>query len=96
MVQKMQISDFLLRKFKSSHPGVFLRKGILKIFRKSTGEHPCRGVISIKLQSNFVEIALQHMCSPVNFLHIFRAPFPRNTSVWLLPKIEKNLRERHS
>ena len=29
-------------------------------------------------------IALRHGCSPVNLLHIFRAPFPRNTSGWLL------------
>ena len=25
-----------------------------------------------------------HGCSPVNLLHIFRIPFPRNTSGWLL------------
>ena len=30
--------------------------------------------------SNFIEIALWHGCSPVNLLHIFRTPFPRNTS----------------
>ena len=40
-------------------------------------------VISIKLLYNFVEIALQHGCSPVNLLHIFRTPFPKNTSVRL-------------
>ena len=34
-------------------------------------------------QSNFIENALQHGCSPVNWLHIFRTPFPRNTSGWL-------------
>ena len=28
----------------------------------------------------FVEIALQHGCSPVNFLYIFRAPFPNKSS----------------
>ena len=36
----------------SSHPEVFWEKGILKICSKFTGEHPCRSVISIKLQSN--------------------------------------------
>ena len=46
----------------SSHPQVFLRKGVLKICSKFTGEHPCRSVISVKL------------------LHIFRTPFPKNTS----------------
>ena len=33
----------------SSRPEVFLRKGVLKICNKFTGEHPCRSVISIKL-----------------------------------------------
>ena len=36
------------------------------------------------LLCNFIEIALQHECSPVNLLHIFRTTFPRNTSGWLL------------
>ena len=27
---------------------------------------------------------LRHGCSPVNLLHIFRTPFPRNTCGWLL------------
>ena len=66
---------------------MFLRKGFLKICSKFTGEHPCRSAISIKLQSNFNEIALRHGCSPVNLLHIFRTPFPKNTSGWLLLKL---------
>ena len=41
-------------------------------------------MISIKLLCNFIEIALLHGCSPVNLLHIFRTPFPKNTSGWLL------------
>ena len=40
---------------KSSHPEVFLGKGVLKICMKFTGEHPCRSAISIKFQSNFIE-----------------------------------------
>ena len=67
--------------FRSSHPEVFLRKGVLKICRKFIGEHPCQNVISIKLLCNFIEITLQHGCSPENFLHIFRTPFPKNTAV---------------
>ena len=56
-------------------PVVFLGKGVLKICSKVTGEHPCRSAISIKFQSNFAEITLRHGCSPVNLLHVFRAPF---------------------
>ena len=69
---------------RSSHQKVFLGKGVLKICSKFTAEHPCQSVISIKLQSNFIEIALRHGCSPVNLLHIFRTPFLKNTSGWLL------------
>ena len=55
-----------------------LWKGVLKLCSKFTRKRPCRSVISIKLQSNFIEIALWHRCSPVNLLHIFRTPFHRN------------------
>ena len=63
---------------------MFLRKGVPKTCSKFTGEHPCRSAISIKFQSNFIEIALRLGCSPVNLLNISRIPFPRNTSGWLL------------
>ena len=54
---------------------MFLGKGVLKICSKSTAEHPCRSVISIKLLCNVIEITLQHGCSPVNLLHIFSFVF---------------------
>ena len=76
----LEIVDLITQ---SSPPDVLLEKGILKICSKFTGEHPCRSVISIKL-SNFIEIKLQHGCSPVNLLHIFSILFPKNTSGGLL------------
>ena len=71
---------------RSSHPEVFAEKGVLKICSKITGEHPCRSVISIKLQSN---VAKQSKCKAtlsksVNLLHIFRTLFTKNTSGRLL------------
>ena len=36
---------------------------------------------------NFIEIALRHGCSTVNLLHIFRTPFPKNTSGRLLLRV---------
>ena len=60
---------------RSSRPEVFFRKGVLKICSKFTGEHSCRSLISINLQSNFIEITIWHGCSPVILLHIFRTPF---------------------
>ena len=64
-----------------SSPEVFLRKGVLEIYSKFTGEHPYHSVISMNLQ---IETTLQHRCSPVNLLHIFRTPFPKNTSGGML------------
>ena len=61
-------------KSRSSYPEVLLRKGAQEICSKFTAEHLCRSVISIKLES-------------INLQHIFRTPFPRNTSGWLLLKI---------
>ena len=63
---------------------MLLGKGVLKIRRKLTGEHPYQSAISIKLQSNFIEIALRLGCPPVSLLHIFRTHFPRNTFEELL------------
>ena len=77
---------FILR-YRSSHPEVFLGKGVLKICSKFTGEHPSPSVNSIKLLCNFIEITLWLRCSPVNLLHIFRTPFPKNTSGWSLLEI---------
>ena len=68
----------------SSPSEVFLRKDVLKICSKFTGEHQCRSGVSINLLCNFTVIALLHGCSPVNLLHIFRTPFLKNTSRRLL------------
>ena len=73
-----------LSMYKSSSLEVFIEKSVLKICSKFTGEHPCQSVISIKLQSNFIEVILQNRCSPVNLLNNFRTLFPKNTS-GLLP-----------
>ena len=59
---------------------MFLSKVVLKICSKFTGKHPCRSVISIKLQ-----ISLRHECSPVNLLHIFKTPFYNKTYGGLVP-----------
>ena len=58
---------------------MLLRKGVLKICNKFTGEHPCRSVISIKLLCIFIKITLRHGCFLVNLLYIFRKPFLKNT-----------------
>ena len=72
---------------------MFFGKGVLKIYSKSTGEHPCWSATSIKLQSNFNEITVRHGCSPVNLLHIFRIPFLKNTSGGILQPLNDNLQQ---
>ena len=59
---------------RNSRPVVFLGEGILKIYNKFREEHPYRSVISIKLQSYFIEIARGHGYSPVYLMHVFRTP----------------------
>ena len=61
-----------------------LRKRCSETKQQIYRRNPCRSVLSIKLLRNFIEIAVRHGCSPVNLLHIFRIPFPMNTSGWLL------------
>ena len=68
-----------------------IRKGVLKICRKFTREHPCRSVISRNFQRNFIQITLRHGCPPVNLLHIFRTAFYKNNYGRLVMNCSKNL-----
>ena len=71
--------------FQKQLPRAVLRKGVLKICSKFTGEGtPKPNAIVKKLQRNFIEIALWQWCSHVNLLHIFRTPFLKNRSGCLL------------
>ena len=81
---KKSYQEGIVQIFKSSHPEVFLGKGVLKICSNFTAEYPCLSVISIKLLCNSIEIALRHGYSPVNLLQIFKTPFLKNTSEGLL------------
>ena len=71
-------------------------RGVLEIWSKFTGQHPCWSAFSIKLQSNFIEMSLWHWCSPVNLLYIFGTHFPKNTSGRLpLPLVSSITAFRH-
>ena len=65
-----------------------LQKSVLKICDKFTGEYQSRIVISINLESNFIEIALRLGYFPVNLPeHLFQNIFSqehqwRATSDW--------------
>ena len=77
------ISANQAKRNRSSSPEVLLGKDVLEICSKCAREHPSRSVTSIKLLCSFIEIILRHGCSPVNLLHIFKTPFPTNTSGWV-------------
>ena len=85
---------FLRYAYRSSHPEVFLEKSVPKRCSKFTGEHPCQSVISIKSLCNFIESTLRHGCSPVNLLHIFSIPSPKNTSGRLLLQLVRIIKQR--
>ena len=52
--------SYYIRTVRSSPPEVFIQTVVLKICSKFTGAHPYRSVISVKLQSNFIEIIPRH------------------------------------
>ena len=58
--------------------------GVLRICSKFTRKYPCWSVISIKLQSNFIEITLRHGSATVNLLHFLRTAFYKSTHGGLL------------
>ena len=62
-----------------------LKKRYSETNSRFTEEDPCRKVISMNLQSNFIEIT--YGCSPLNELCIFRTSFPKNTSGGLVENI---------
>ena len=57
-------------------------------------KEPLRGVLKKMYAENMQQIYRRTPtpkgCSPVNLLHIFRAPFSKNTSGWLLLLLAKN------
>ena len=51
-------------------------------------KQPPRTAVKKRCSENMQQIyaALRHGCSPVDLLHIFKTPFPKNTPGWLLLK----------
>ena len=68
---------------RSSHPEVLLGKGVLEN-AANLQENTHAEVWFQSSCCSFIEITLRHGCSPVNLLHIFRTPFSKSTSGWLL------------
>ena len=60
---------------------MFLEKGILKIYRKFTGEHPRLSVISVKLQSNLICCKIFSTLRKTNDTSLFKKP-RKNDSIY--------------
>ena len=73
-MNSLQGKKSLLATLRSNPSEVFLQKSVLKI---------CSNMLC-----NIIEIALWHVCSPANLLHICRTPFPKDTSGGLFPRKE--------
>ena len=84
--------------FRCSRIEVFLEKSVLKICSKFTGEHPRRGAISIKLQSNYGDdlskpeeyyIIIAKLIFPVSILFVVsKQVFQKKQSTPNFPKNE--------
>ena len=73
--------------YRSSPPEVFLGKVVLKIcrkFEKKITILPWCFIEIILGMGVLYWITLRHGCSPINLLHIFSTPFPKNTFGGLL------------
>ena len=73
---------------------MFCEKSVLITCSKYTGEYPCRSVISIKFLCSFIENTFCHGYSRVNWLHIFRTRFLKNTSGGCFYILQLSLKER--
>ena len=67
--------------FRSSHQCCSVKKGVLKIFTKFTGNHLCQGLFFNKVASlspaTLLKKGLWHKCFPVNFVKLLRTLFYR-------------------
>ena len=65
--------------FRSSRPGVFCKKGVLRKFAKITGKHLCQSLFFNKVvglrRATLLKKRLWHRWFPVNFAKFLRTPF---------------------
>ena len=74
--------------YRSSRPGVFCKKGVLRNFSKFTGKHLCRSPFFNEVAglrpAILLKKSLRHRCFPVNFAKLLRTHFLKEHSWWLL------------
>ena len=67
--------------FRSSHPEMFCKKGVLNNFSKFTGKHLCQSLLYFAI---LLKKRLWHRCLPVNFAKFLRTLFLLEHLWWLL------------
>ena len=80
----MKIIFRYLARFSDTFRGYRQKQPPRCVLRKKCSDNMQQIYRRTPMLCNFIEITLWHGCSPVNLLHIFRTPFPKNTSGWLL------------
>ena len=74
--------------YRSSHPEVFCKKGVLRNFAKFTGKHLCQSLFLNKVvglrRATLLRKRLWHRCFPKNFAKFLRTPFIIEHVWWLL------------
>ena len=83
-----------LLNYRSSHPEVFCKNGVLRNFAKLTGKHLCQSLFFNKVAglrpATLLKKRLWHRCFPVNFAKFLRTSFPTEHLWWLFQSILKN------
>ena len=74
--------------FRSSHPEMFCKKGVLRNFVKFTGKHLCQGLFFDKVTglapATLLKKTIWHRCFPVKFTKFLTTPFFTEHLWWLL------------
>ena len=74
--------------FRSSHPEVFCKKGVVKNFAKFTGKHLCWSLFLNKVTgfktATLLKERIQHKCFPVNFSKLLTVAFFTEQHWWVL------------
>ena len=85
------ISCCCLLAYRSSHPEVFCKKGILRNFAKFTGKNLSQSLFFNKVAglrpATLFKKRLWHRCFPVNFVKFLRTPFLTEHLRWLFLSI---------
>ena len=81
-IEKLKLIE--MSKTEAAVQRCFIRKRCSENMQQIYRRKPMLNSDLNKIASNFIEITLRHGCSPVNLLHNFKTPFPKNTSGGLL------------